>query len=80
MAHVNLKSVMADAFFCSLQLPMSAFMLRSLALQSGKEGKGPVSKRGGGGGCGGEGERRDGVVCGGRLKECWLGCLQDGGH
>lgn len=31
------------------------------------------------GGGGGEGERRDGVVCGGRLKECWLGCLQDGG-
>lgn len=34
----------------------------------------------GGEGGGGEGERQDGVMCGGgRLKECWLGCLQDGG-
>lgn len=56
---------------------MCACMVRRLALQSGKGGKGPVSKKGGGGG---KGERRDRVVCGGRLKECWLGCLQDGGH
>lgn len=44
--------------------------------------KGPVSKSEGGGSGGGgvKGKRRDGVVCGGRLKECWLGCLQDGGH
>lgn len=59
---------------------MSAFTIRRLALQPGNGGKGPVSKKWEEGAVGAEGERWDEGVCAARLKECWPGCLQDGGH